>query len=111
MECFQSCFHTTGCEAYSFTTDGYGIFNLRTNLGAYHTQERESGTNRSAQELTRRDRKNVSHPPPPGDRTQGSSDLNFVSLIIIVIMNKFSIALFPIKTELNALNPKCTTDE
>ena len=20
------CFHTTGCEAYSFTTDGYGIF-------------------------------------------------------------------------------------
>ena len=28
------CDHTTGCEAYSFMTDGYGIFNVRTNLGA-----------------------------------------------------------------------------
>ena len=27
-----SCFDTTGCEAYSFTTDGYGIFNVHTNL-------------------------------------------------------------------------------
>ena len=26
-------------------------------------------------------------------------------------MNKFSIALFPSKSELNALNYKCTTDE
>ena len=25
-----ACFHTTGCEAYSFTTDGYGIVNVRT---------------------------------------------------------------------------------
>ena len=33
------CDHTTGCEAYSFTTDGYGIFNMRTNLGAYSTHE------------------------------------------------------------------------
>ena len=24
--------HTTFCEAYSFTTDGYGIFNVRTHL-------------------------------------------------------------------------------
>ena len=30
-----------------------------------------SGTNKSAQELTRRDRKTVCHPAPPGDRTQG----------------------------------------
>ena len=29
-----SCFHTTGCEAYSVTTDGYRIFNVRTNQGA-----------------------------------------------------------------------------
>ena len=27
-------FHTTGSEAYSFTTDGYGIFNVRRNVGA-----------------------------------------------------------------------------
>ena len=29
VQCFRV-FHTTGCEAYSFTTDGYGIFNMRT---------------------------------------------------------------------------------
>ena len=28
------CDPTTGCEAYSFTRDGYGIFNVRTNLSA-----------------------------------------------------------------------------
>ena len=27
------CDRTTGCEAYSFTTDGYGIFNVRTPFG------------------------------------------------------------------------------
>ena len=26
------CDHITGCEAYSFTTDGYGIFNVSTKL-------------------------------------------------------------------------------
>ena len=67
-----SCFDTTGCEAYSFTTAGYGIFNVRTHLGACHAHSGGSGTNRSAQELTRMDtHKNVSHPAPPGDRTQG----------------------------------------
>ena len=30
MRAAVSCLHTTGCEAYSFTTDGYGIFNVRT---------------------------------------------------------------------------------
>ena len=57
-------FHTTNCEceAYSFTTDGYGIFNVCTNLGACPTHEGGSGTNKSAQELTRRDRK----PPHQG---------------------------------------------
>ena len=34
-----SCFHTTGCEPYSLTTDEYGIFNVRTNLGACCTHE------------------------------------------------------------------------
>ena len=43
---------TTSCEAYSFTTDGYVIFNVHTNLGARHTHEGGSGTNKSAQELT-----------------------------------------------------------
>ena len=37
---------------------------------------------------------------------------NATTTIIIIIMNKFSIALFPVKKkELNALNSKCTTDE
>ena len=38
-----SCFHTTGCQAYSFTTDGYGIFNVCTNLGAWSTCIRKGG--------------------------------------------------------------------
>ena len=72
-----SCFHATGCEAYYFTTDGYGIFNVRTLLGACHTHEGGSGTNRSTQELTRRDRKTVAHPAPArGSNPPGSSDLN-----------------------------------
>ena len=42
---------------WSVATAGYGIFNLRTNVGACCTQEGRSGTNKSAQDLTRRDRK------------------------------------------------------
>ena len=45
-------FCVTGCEAYSFTTDGYRIFNVRTNLGGCRTHQGGSGTNKSAQELT-----------------------------------------------------------
>ena len=56
---------------YSFRTDGYGIFNVRTNLGACRTHEGGSGTNKSAQELTRRDKISLSYPAPPGDQTQG----------------------------------------
>ena len=74
------CLHTTGSEAYSFTTDRYGIFNVRTNLGACCSHEGGSGTNKSAQELTQRDRKNC----PSSCRTWGSnpwsSDLNSDSL-------------------------------
>ena len=33
------CDYTTSCEAYSFTTDEYGIFNVCTNVGACHTHE------------------------------------------------------------------------
>ena len=65
------CDHTTGYEAYSFTTVGHRIFNVCTHLGACRTHEGGSDTKKSAQELSRRDRKTVSHPAPPGDRTQG----------------------------------------
>ena len=37
------CDHTTGCESYSFTTDGYGIFNVRTNLGTCRTRHTKGG--------------------------------------------------------------------
>ena len=33
-----SCFHTTGCEAYSVMTDGYRIFNMHTKGGVRHKQ-------------------------------------------------------------------------
>ena len=39
------CDHTSSCEAYSFTTDGYGIFNMRKNLGACRAHEGWSSTN------------------------------------------------------------------
>ena len=39
------------------------------NLGVCCTHKGGSGTNKSAQQLTRSDRKIVSHPAPPGDRT------------------------------------------
>ena len=42
----------------SHRQDGCGIFNLRTKLDACRTQEGGSGTNKSAQEFTRRDRSN-----------------------------------------------------
>ena len=67
-----SCFHTTDCDAYSFTTDGYGIFNVRTHLGACRTHEQGSGTSKS--QCTRVDsegpnKKSVSNPASPGHRT------------------------------------------
>ena len=61
-----SCFHTTVCEAYSFKTDGYGIFNVRTHVGACRTHEGGSGTNKSAQELTRGTEKLFLAPPRKG---------------------------------------------
>ena len=53
------CFHTTGCEAYSFTADGCGIFNVRMNLGAcrsLRTKEGHAGTHKPAQEFDARGR-------------------------------------------------------
>ena len=65
------CFYTSGCEVYSFTTDRFGIFNVRTNLGACRTHKGESGTNKFAQGLTQKDRKTAPHPAPRRYRTQG----------------------------------------
>ena len=76
-----SCFHTTGCEANPFTTDGYGIFNAHPNLGACRTHEVGSGTNKSAQELTRRDRKTDFHSDPARGSNPGCAHLNSNSLI------------------------------
>ena len=72
------CDPTTGCEAFSFTTDGYGIFNVCTNLGVCRTHKGGSGTNKSAQQLTRRDRKNS--PCPTRGSNPGSSDFNSEAL-------------------------------
>ena len=49
----------------------YGIFKVRTSVGACRTHEEGSGTNTSAQEMTRRDIINVFHLAPPGVRTKG----------------------------------------
>ena len=70
-----SCDHTTGCEAYSFTTDGYGIFNVHTNLDCVSYTVRkgimQAQSRNSAQELlSRRARQIVPHPTPPRSRTQ-----------------------------------------
>ena len=59
MQYYFVCDHTTGCEGYSFTTDGHGIFIVLEHLGACRTRKdsgevgggSRSDTNKSAQEL------------------------------------------------------------
>ena len=71
-----SCFQSTGCDAYSFTTDGYRIFNVRTTLGVCHTHE---GGVRHKQFCIRVDsegQKNCSSPCPTRGSNPRSSDLN-----------------------------------
>ena len=81
--------HTTGCDAYSFTTDEYGIFNLRTNLGAWRVHEGGSGTNKSAQELTRRDiKENCVSPHPARESNHWSEELNSDSLTTVLPMER-----------------------
>ena len=63
-----SCFHTTGCKTYSFTTDGYEIFNVpqlwMRPVG--YTHEGGVGVRyKQAQELTRSDIKLFLAPPCP----------------------------------------------
>ena len=77
--CNVSCFHTTRCEAYSFTADGYWIFNVRTNLGPCSTHE-EAGSCRHKQVCTgsvdSERQKNWILPRPARGSNPGSSDLN-----------------------------------
>ena len=84
--CMQRfCVSIPPAEAYSLTTDGYGIFKLRTNLGVRCTHNGGGGgevggfglssTRKSAQELTRRDRKTYPHLSPPERSNPDSSDL------------------------------------
>ena len=76
-----SCFRTTGCEAYSFTADGYGIFNVRAKLGPCRAHAGWggglggvwAGTSKSAHRVGS-DGQNKCLSPcpgPPGDQTQG----------------------------------------
>ena len=75
LSCVQrfSSVHITGCEAYSFTTGAYGMFNVRTHLvRVVHMKVAGVGgggsvINQSAHDWTRRDRKTVPHPASQGD--------------------------------------------
>ena len=66
-----SCFHSTFCEACSFTTDGYGIFTVRTNVGVPYTQRGF----RHKQVCTRVDSGGHKHCPARGSNLR-PSDLN-----------------------------------
>ena len=84
--CVCVCVRNVLFLAYSFTTDGYGIFNVRTNLGTCRTHEVWSGggggglnTNKSAQDLTRLDKTNIA---PHTAHTPGRSNPHTLSLII-----------------------------
>ena len=62
-----SCFHTTGCEAYTLLRpmDMGSLTCAQIRARAVHTKEERSGTKKSAQELIRADRKTICHPPCP----------------------------------------------
>ena len=67
-----SCFHTTGCEAYFLTTDGYGIFNVRIIwVRAVRTKGGGQAETGLRQEFTWRDRKTAVTLTRHGDGTQG----------------------------------------
>ena len=70
-----SCFHATGCEAYSLRQMDMGSLTCAQIFRACRTHEGGSGTNKSAQELTRGDRKTCPSPCPTRGSNPGSSDL------------------------------------
>ena len=80
LACFFSlravflCFHTASCEANSFTTDGYGIFDVHTNLDVCRTHKQVC-TRVDSQGQT-----NFSSPCPARGSNPGSSDFNSDSL-------------------------------
>ena len=83
--CSVSCSHTTGCDAYSFTADGYGIFNVRTNVGACGTHEGRWGEGvRHKEVCTSVNSEGQKHCPSPCRSARGlnpgSSDLKSDSL-------------------------------
>ena len=70
MSAVFSYFHTTGCETYSYTTDGYGIFNVSIiRVRAVHTKRGQAQTSLHKSRFGGKET-TVSHPAPPGDRTQ-----------------------------------------
>ena len=62
-----SCCHTTGCKAYTFTTDGYGSFNVRTQTNMHKNWFGGTETNWLS-------------PCPASGSNLGFSDLNADSL-------------------------------
>ena len=84
------CDHTTGCEAYSFATDGYGSGQISVRVttdgyGSGHMSVRVTTDGYGSGQIwvravhkqvctrvdTRRDRTIVTYPVPRADRTQG----------------------------------------
>ena len=77
-----SCFYATGCKTYSFTADGYDIFNVRTHLGASRSLLARTGV-RHKHVCTRVDsewQKKKSPPCPARGSNPGSSHFNFDAL-------------------------------
>ena len=70
------CDHTTGCVAYDFTADGYGVFNVRTNLCVCWTREGGVRHKRVCTRVDSEGQKSRSSPCPARGSNPGSSDLN-----------------------------------
>ena len=76
-----SCFHTISCEAYSFTTDGYEIVNVRTNAGECRTLE-GVGHKDVCTRVDSRGQKHCWPPCPARESNPGSLDFNSDALSI-----------------------------
>ena len=101
-----SCVHITGCEAYSITTDGYGISNMRKHKCGYKSYTRKG--DRHEQVCTRVDsegQNKCSPPCPARGSNPGSSGLNSdplttelrppFSLPTVVSQDMLLLSLFP----------------
>ena len=73
-----SCFYTISREAYSFTTDGHGIFKVRTNLGACHIHTKGCQAQTSLHKSRLGGTKKCPSPCPVRElKNPGSLDLNY----------------------------------